>query len=92
MQKNDFPLTEELPYSVFLERYKEESRAENAESRLEAQGIDSYIVKKYDDETLMSFDLHSGAFSSEEEAEGGGSVPPAADGKRRRSERGQPSG
>lgn len=69
VQKNDFPLTEELPYSVFLERYKEESRAENAESRLEAQGIDSYIVKKYDDETLMSFDLHSGAFSSEEEAE-----------------------
>lgn len=68
VQKNDFPLTEELPYSVFLERYKEESRAENAESRLEAQGIDSYIVKKYDDETLMSFDLHSGAFSSEEEA------------------------
>ena len=69
VQKNDFPLTEELPYSVFLERYKEESRAENAESRLEAQGIDSYIVKKYDDETLMSFDLHSGTFSSEEEAE-----------------------
>ena len=68
-EKNRFPLTPQTPYSVFLERYKEEIQAEKAQSQLKEKEIESYIVKKYDEETLLSFDLHSGAFSSESEAE-----------------------
>ena len=67
--KNRFPLTPETPYSVFLERYKEEIQAEKAQIQLKEKEIESYIVKKYDEETLLSFDLHSGAFASENEAE-----------------------
>lgn len=66
--KNDLPLTEEIPYSVLLNRYREELQAQRSKEQLQRKEIDSYIVKKYNDESLLSFDLHSGAFATEEEA------------------------
>ncbi|MBB5218817.1 hypothetical protein HNP77_001186 [Treponema rectale] len=61
--------TEEKPYSVVINTYKEESVAQTDKERLKEKEIDSYIVKKYDDEELFSFDLNSGAYKTKEEAE-----------------------
>lgn len=63
------PLNETVPYSVFLERYKEEAAAERAKIQLQENDIDAYIVHQFDDEALISFDLHSGAFKNEADAE-----------------------
>lgn len=63
------PLSEETPFSVLVRSYKEEQLAENDKARLLENEIDSYILKTYDDDTLLNFDLHSGAFATEEESE-----------------------
>ena len=65
---NEIPLSPEVPYSVLVRSYGEEQRAERDEVRLEQQGIDAYVVKKYDEERLFLFDLHAGAFADEDEA------------------------
>ena len=67
VEENTF--TEEKPYSVVINTYKEESVAQTDKERLKEKEIDSYIVKKYDDEELFSFDLNSGAYKTKEEAE-----------------------
>ena len=48
VEENTF--TEEKPYSVVINTYKEESVAQTDKERLKEKEIDSYIVKKYDDE------------------------------------------
>ena len=65
---NEIPLSHEVPYSVLVRSYGEEQKAERDGVRLEQQGIDAYVVKKYDEERLFLFDLHAGAFADEEEA------------------------
>ena len=67
VEENTF--TEEKPYSVVINTYKEESVAQTDKERLKEKEIDSYIVKKYDDEELFSFDLNSGAYKTKEKAE-----------------------
>ena len=67
--ENKIPLSEEKPYSVLVHSYKEEQAAENGKKRLQENNIDSYVLKTFDDKTYFSFDLHSGAFESEEQAE-----------------------
>lgn len=67
--KNEIPVSEEKPYSVLVHSYKEEQAAENGKKRLKENEIDSFILKTFDDKSYFSFDLHSGAFNSPEEAE-----------------------
>ncbi len=67
--KNEIPVSEEKPYSVFVHSYKEEQAAENGKKRLQENEIDSFILKTFDEKSYFSFDLHSGAFDSPEEAE-----------------------
>ena len=67
--KNEIPVSEEKPYSVLVHSYKEEQAAENGKKRLKENEIDSFILKTFDDKSYFSFDLHSGAFDSPEEAE-----------------------
>lgn len=66
---DSIPLSEEKPYSVLVRSYKEEYAAENTKDRLAEDEIDAYILGKYDDKTLFSFDVHTGAFETEEETE-----------------------
>lgn len=66
---DSIPLSEEKPYSVLVRSYKEEYAAENTKDRLVEDEIDAYILGKYDDKTLFSFDVHAGAFETEEETE-----------------------
>lgn len=67
--KNEIPVSEEKPYSVLVHSYKEEQSAENGKKRLKEKEIDSFILKTFDEKSYFSFDLHSGAFDSPEEAE-----------------------
>ncbi|MBB5224744.1 SPOR domain-containing protein [Treponema ruminis] len=66
---NEIPLSDEKPYSVQVGSYKEESPAKRDQERLQAKNIDAYILKTYDDDTYISFDLHAGAFKTKEESE-----------------------
>ena len=66
---DSIPLSEEKPYSVLVRTYKEEYAAENTKDRLAEDEIEAYILGKYDDKTLFSFDVHAGAFETEEETE-----------------------
>lgn len=66
---DEIPLSEEKPYSVLIGSYKEEQPANRDKERLKEKNIDAYVVKTYDEESLFSFDLHTGAFKSFEEAE-----------------------
>lgn len=65
--ENENPLSEETPYSVKIRSYKDEQQAQNDKRRLKNRDIESYILKTYDEKELFSFDLHSGAFATEEE-------------------------
>ena len=67
--KNEIPVSEEKPYSVLVHSYKEEQAAENGKKQLKENEIDSFILKTFDEKSYFSFDLHSGAFESPEEAE-----------------------
>ena len=67
--KNAIPVSEEKPYSVLVHSYKEEQAAENGKKQLKENEIDSFILKTFDEKSYFSFDLHSGAFESPEEAE-----------------------
>lgn len=62
------PLSAERPYSVKIGDYKEEERAEHDRERLAEHDVDSYVVKSYNDDTLLNFALHSGAFTTPEDA------------------------
>ncbi len=66
--KTEISLSDEKPYSVLVHSYKDEPSAENGKTRLQEKEIDSYILKTFDENTYFSFDLHSGAFESSEEA------------------------
>lgn len=66
---NELPTSEEKPYSVLINSYSEERKAENDNERLHEKEVDSYIVKKYDEEKLFKFDLHAGAFETPGETE-----------------------
>lgn len=66
---DDVPLSEEAPYSVLVRSYREEEKAVSDRDRLKTYEIDAYILKKYDDKAFFKFDLHAGAFETEEEAE-----------------------
>ena len=65
----EIPISEEKPYSVLVRSYKEEYAAENTKDRLVEDDIDAYVLGKFDEKELFSFDVHAGAFSSEEETE-----------------------
>lgn len=63
------PVSKEKPYSVLVRSYKEELAAENTKDRLVEEDIDAYVLGKYDDTSLFTFDVHAGAFEDEEETE-----------------------
>jgi len=65
----DVQLSEEKPYSVLVRTYREEEKAVNDRDRLREQDINAYVLKKFDDKAFFKFDLHAGAFETEEEAE-----------------------
>ncbi|MCQ2585880.1 MAG: SPOR domain-containing protein [Treponema sp.] len=65
----EVPLSEENPYSVLVRSYREEEKAESDKERLREQDINAYVLKKFDDKAFFKFDLHAGAFETEEEAE-----------------------
>ena len=70
LEKNsDIPISEEMPYSIFIRSYGDEQKARRDEDRLEQQGIPAYVLKKYDEEKLFLFDLYAGAFDNEQEAQ-----------------------
>ena len=70
LKKNnlDVPTSEKTPYSILVNKYKEELVAENDKKRLRDNDIDAYIIKTYSDEDFFSFNLHVGAFEEKEEA------------------------
>lgn len=61
--------SEETPFSVLIHSYSDEQSAISAQKRLETKEIDTYIVKEYDENSRFSFNIHSGAFTTQEEAE-----------------------
>lgn len=63
------PVSKDKPYSVLVRSYKEELAAENTKDRLVEEDIDAYVLGKYDDTSLFTFDVHAGAFEEEEETE-----------------------
>ena len=70
LEKNnlDVPISDKTPYSILMNKYKEELVAENDKKRLRDNDIDAYIIKTYSDEDFFSFNLHVGAFEEKEEA------------------------
>ena len=68
-KKEDTVVSEEKPYSVLVNTYKEEPPAIRDKERLEQQNIDAYILKTYDDDDYFTFNLHAGAYETEEESE-----------------------
>lgn len=64
--EESIPLSQELPYSLYINSYKEEALAENDRARLEKENIPSFVVKLFDEEEYFSFDLLAGAEDSEE--------------------------
>ncbi len=66
-QNNEIIVTEEKPYSILVNKYKESEAAENDKHRLKNQNIEAYILKTYDEKELFNFELHAGAFETEEE-------------------------
>ena len=63
----DIPISPDKPYSVKVRSYKEESAAVNDKKRLVKNDIDAYVLKTYDDSSYFSFDVHAGAFETEDE-------------------------
>lgn len=63
----DISVSDEKPFSVLVRSYKEEQSAINDKERLSENDIDAYILKMFDDSSYFSFDLHAGAFNTEEE-------------------------
>ncbi len=63
------PVSKEKPYSVLVRSYKEELAAENTKDRLVEEEVDAYVLGKYDDTSLFTFDVHAGAFEEEEQTE-----------------------
>ena len=68
-KKEEVSVSEEKPYSVLVNTYKEEPPAIKDKERLEQQNIDAYILKTYDDDKYFTFNLHAGAYETEEESE-----------------------
>ena len=62
-------VSEEKPYSVYIQSYKEELPAIYDKKRLEKNNINAYVLKTFDEESYFTFDLHAGAFEKEEDAE-----------------------
>ena len=65
----EVPLSMENPFSALVRSYREEEKAVSDRDRLKKQDINAYVLKKYDDKAFFKFDLHAGAFKTEEEAE-----------------------
>ena len=65
----EVPLSKENPFSALVRSYREEEKAVSDRDRLKKQDINAYVLKKYDDKAFFKFDLHAGAFKTEEEAE-----------------------
>lgn len=65
----EVPISGENPYSVLVRSYREEEKAVNDRERLKSLDIYAYVLKKYDDSSFFKFDLHAGAFKTEDEAE-----------------------
>ena len=63
------PVSKSKPFSVLVRSYKEELAAENTKDRLIEEDIDAYVLAKYDDTSLFTFDVHAGAFEEEDETE-----------------------
>ena len=61
------PTTSEKPFSILVQKNKNEEDAKKTNERLHEKSVDSYIVKKYNDDELFSFDVHAGAFATEAE-------------------------
>ena len=68
-KKEEVSISEEKPYSVLVNTYKEEPPAIKDKERLEQQNIDAYILKTYDEDEYFTFNLHAGAYETEEESE-----------------------
>ncbi len=62
-------LSEKTPYSVRVRTYKYSQFAENDNNRLKALGFDSYLLNTFDETAFFEFNLHAGAFETQEEAE-----------------------
>lgn len=60
------PVSEDRPYSLLIDSYKEEDVANNNKDRLLKKEIDAYVLKKVRENENITFDLHAG---SEEKAE-----------------------
>ena len=70
LEKNaDVPISDAMPYSIFIRSYGDEQKAQRDGERLEQQGIPAYVLKRYDEERLFSFDLYAGAFDNEKDAQ-----------------------
>lgn len=67
--ENDISFGLDRPYSVLVRSYKEESVAESNKKRLLDKDIDAYILKTFDDENYLNFNLHAGAFENPDDAE-----------------------
>ena len=69
LDKNEQPvLCEKTPYSVLVRSYKYEQFAQNDCDRLKELGFDAYLLNTFDEKTFLSFEIHSGAFKTKEEA------------------------
>lgn len=60
------PVSEERPYSLLIDSYKEEEVANNNKERLIEKDVDAYVLKKVRENENITFDLHAG---SEENAD-----------------------
>lgn len=62
-------ISEEKPYSLLIQSYKEESVAQNDQARLLKEDIETYILRKLREHENILFDLHAGAAETQEELE-----------------------
>ena len=65
----DILISEELPYSIYINSHKDEESALRDKKRLESYSVSSYLVKTFTEERGILFDLYSGAYETQEEAE-----------------------
>ena len=68
-ENKEIPLSEEKPFSLLIESYKDEQVANNDKERLQDKNIDAYVLKRLSENEIITFDLHAGSEDSEEALE-----------------------
>ncbi len=60
---------QDAPFAVKVASFSEQSRAQKNLQNINMQDVSSYLVKTYSDDKYFNFDICTGAFATQEEAE-----------------------